>query len=429
MKILVIGGGITGPTLALALKRAGHDVEIFDRMHGPDPTAADADNLAASTVDVGGGLTLMENGLRVFRRLGLLDRIVAAGTPCDRYDMCKINGDLVASFPVHNKEDLVTVNILRSAITRTVYAALRDEGVRIQTGKQLVAIDQTDDGVGSVTATFKDGTSARGDILVGADGVHSAVRRLLFPQPERQPFKSGFVGYLGVGEYRAEYDWPSKALHFFTDNVAGKSGMLMRASETEVHWALYETRAEDVSHDDWQPLYDLDAESARLAALTEKWGLNASFVKMVRGSSRIIPLTIYDLHTLPEWHRGNCVLVGDAAHAMVPFLGQGSSIALEDTDVLAKLLARFPADPRTAFALYQEARYERAKAVAEGARLQGQRQYDMSPVGAVIGHVVLRVFAFVAWATGGNLSSEQVLGYDGHQAVDALLKKKGYSLE
>ncbi|KAI9320312.1 hypothetical protein DFJ73DRAFT_769444 [Zopfochytrium polystomum] len=365
----------------------------------------------------------MENGLRVLKHLGLLDEIVAAGAPVVSYNMHKIDGQLVASFKVINKDDLITVNILRSSITRIIYTALNKEGVFLKYDKHLTGIEQPTDGSLGVKATFRDGTFAHGDILIGADGVHSGVRSILFP--DRKPFKSGFVGYFGVTEYSDEFNWPSRALNFFTNNVAGKSGYIMRTSDARIHWAIYEAKQEDISHDHWESLYDLDAEAARIAALARSWQLGPAFEPMIRKSIRIIPMTIWDLETLPTWHRGNCVLVGDAAHAMVPFVGQGASVSLEDVDVLTALLQRLPSDPRRAFELFQEARYPRAKKIAESARTQGKRQYATSPFSTFVGLSFLRLFAFIARVTNTSLNPEEVLAYDGYDVVRQLIIKKG----
>ncbi|KAI9325552.1 hypothetical protein DFJ73DRAFT_869211 [Zopfochytrium polystomum] len=345
----------------------------------------------------------MENGMRVLRRLGLHDEIVAQANPCRRYEMAKIDGETVATFPVVNKDRLVTVTVLRSA----------EEGVYMHKDKFIVKIEQPTDGSLGVKATFRDGSFAYGDILIGADGVHSGVRSILFP--DRRPFKSGFVGYLGVADYDPSFGWP-----------LARPPLLRRQHQRQIHWALYEAKQEDISHDDWQPFLNLVAERARMADIAERWNVLPNFLPMIRASKQILPLTIYDLETLPVWHKHNCVLVGDAAHAMVPFTGQGCNVALEDTDVLATLLARFPTHPRTAFQLYQDLRYDRVRKAAEAARAQGKRQYSTSPTGAKIGHVVLKAMAFFASATGGNMSSASVLGYDGIEAVSQLLARRGY---
>ncbi|KXS16405.1 FAD/NAD(P)-binding domain-containing protein [Gonapodya prolifera JEL478] len=244
MKILIIGGGLAGPVLALALKRAGYEVHIFDRVEAPHPASGEFEPGA-----LGGGLTLMENGLRVFRRLGLLDSIVAAGTPVLSYDM---------------------LNILRCNISRALFTALSKEGVQLQPNKKLVSITQPDPAAHTlgVTAVFSDGTQTSGDILIAADGVHSTVRSILFP--DVRPVKTGFVGYLGVSEYDTDVTpaiCPTSSLTFLTNNTAGKSAMIMPSAPRSVHWAMYETSPADIAYDGWTSVTDVPGEAARLSAM------------------------------------------------------------------------------------------------------------------------------------------------------------------
>ncbi|KAI9327120.1 hypothetical protein DFJ73DRAFT_905819 [Zopfochytrium polystomum] len=352
MRILVIGGGVSGPAVALALKRAGHDVEIFDRV--------------LDMLDVPAGQPVGENGLRILKRWGLLDDVLRAGNRCDRYDMRKINGGPPSprsqTTPAGVDGDLATITILRTALSRILTNAFL-----------LVGIEQPTDGSLGVKAKFRDGSVAYGDILIGADGVHSGVRRCLFPT--RTPTKSGFVGFSGVvDDGPSSSSYPTRNLTFHTDNVAGKSGLIMRVSESQLFWV-----------NDWKPLFDLRAERNRVADLAESWGLPD-------------PLQ-------------NCVLVGAAKHAMLPFLGQACSVALEDAQVLAELLNRVPGgDPRTAFQMYQDLRYARVRKIAEGARAAGRRMYATSPIGAKVGHLVLKSYAVLVSLTGGNLTPVGDLG-------------------
>ncbi|KAI9325565.1 hypothetical protein DFJ73DRAFT_208737 [Zopfochytrium polystomum] len=416
MRILVIGGGVSGPAVALALKRAGHDVEIFDRV--------------LDMLDVPAGQPVGENDLRILKRWGLLDDVLRAGNRCDRYDMRKINGDPIASFPNNPAGvdgDLATITILRTALSRILTNAFVREGGYVHSDKLLVGIEQPTDGSLGVKAKFRDGSVAYGDILIGADGVHSGVRRCLFPT--RTPTKSGFVGFSGVvDDGPSSSSYPTRNLSFHTDNVAGKSGLIMRVSESQLFWVMYELKQDLIAHDDWKPLFDLRAERNRVADLAESWGLPDPLCGMIRCSKELIPMTLHDMDTpLPLWWSQNCVLVGAAKHAMLPFLGQACSVALEDAEVLAELLNRVPGgDPRTPFQMYQDLRYARVRKIAEGARAAGRRMYATSPIGAKVGHLVLKSYAVLVSLTGGNLTPEEILAYDGREAVFDLLYRRGY---
>ncbi|KAJ1568887.1 hypothetical protein HK405_012585 [Cladochytrium tenue] len=262
MKVLIVGGGVAGPVLALFLKRDGHDVQLFDRVVPTEIEAAK--DTATDDVwhppDIGGGVNLQENVLRVLKRLGLLDEVKTAGIPVSGIDIRRLNGDLIADFGTFNREDYINTNVLRSSLARIVHTALTKEGVTMQTGKLLVDVRQPDDGSLGVTAIFDDGTSATGDILVGADGVHSTVRRLILPDAKAN--RSEYVGYIGVSSVSQDYSWTSRALEFLTDNHAGRAAFLMRADADNIQWIIYETKPGVLSFDSWESVSDLDAERA-----------------------------------------------------------------------------------------------------------------------------------------------------------------------
>ncbi|KAI9325560.1 hypothetical protein DFJ73DRAFT_784194 [Zopfochytrium polystomum] len=407
MRILVIGGGVSGPVAALFLKRAGHDVELFDRV--------------LDRLDVPATLNIHENGSRVLKHLGLLDQVVAAGNICDRYDLRTVTGDPVTSFPNPRNGDLVTITIVRSVFVRIVLNALVMEGVYVHLDKLLVGIEQPTDGGLGVKAKFRDGTVAFGDILIGADGVHSAVRRALFPT--RHPVPAGMVSYFGIVDNDPSFNWTSRDHVFFTDNATAKSGMIQRVSDRQLAWCIFELKPDEIDpRDDWRPLlFDLRQKRAELADMARRWKLPQVFEAMIVAAKEIIPVTILDLETLPQWSAGNCVLIGGAKHAMVPFLGQSCGVALEDAEVLATLLARLPADPRRAFQLFQDARFHRVRRLAEAARTQGKRQFATTPIGATVGKIVMKVVS----ATGGGFSADEIVSYDGQAAVTEILFRNG----
>ncbi|KAI9348988.1 hypothetical protein DFJ73DRAFT_834564, partial [Zopfochytrium polystomum] len=394
MRILVIGAGIGGPAVALALRRAGHDVEVYDR--------------ALDFTDVPPAAYLAENGMRAIKHLGLLEDVVREGNHCDRHEIRDFAGNLVAAFPTAgNGADLFTVTIKRTALIRILTNALAKEGVYVHTDKLLVDIEEPPiPGSLGVKAKFKDGTVAYGDILIGADGIHSGVRKVLFPN--RNPSPIGFIGYYGITDLDpvSGVAWESHALHYYTDNANAKSCLLYRTSDTQIKWLVMELKpSEIVSHDSWQPWFDLYQKRP-----------------LIRGAREIFPTTIYDMELLPQWYRGNCVMIGCAKHVMPPFLGHVSNVVLEDAEVLSALINRMPSDPRKAFRLYQESRHHRVARIAEAVRTHGRRHYSTSKFAAKMGKMMLKIVS----AVGGPMSSDEIMSYDGQAAVVEILFRHGY---
>ncbi|KAI9361686.1 hypothetical protein DFJ73DRAFT_956970 [Zopfochytrium polystomum] len=420
MKILIVGGGIGGPAVALMLKRYGHDVELFDRVEPFAPAQAWV------PADVGGALNLQENVLRILERLGLLAEVLAAGIPVPFLEMRRFSGDVIARFAIHNREPYVTTDILRSTLTRILNSAMNREGVVMKTGKTLVDVRQELGGGrnGGVTAVFADGTVARGDILIGADGVHSHVRRALFPDVRAR--QSNYVGYVGVSEYNPGIGFDTASLNFLMDNKAGKMAYMMRASETRLQWAIYETRPDEIGTDDWEGYKDLGAERARIAEMARRWNLSDWFRRAIVESVRIIPVTFWIVEDVPLWHKGNVVLMGDAVHAMLPFAGQGAAMAIEDAAVLATALTYVPDDPLAAFRVYQELRKQRATAVSKTSEALAKNMNATTPFAAFVGHSFLKMFAMYCRFSGANIISKNITDYDAYATTIDYLTKEGF---
>jgi 2-polyprenyl-6-methoxyphenol hydroxylase-like FAD-dependent oxidoreductase len=166
MRVLIVGGGIAGPALALFLHRAGIQSSVFEAY--PEQTG------------LGGGLALAPNGMRVLDSLGLADQLGDRASHIAEYWFRNDRGVTLARFANASAERYgqPMVGLARATLAELVSDALRRAGVRLAYHKRLSGIDQDAAGV---TAYFADGSSARGDLLIGADGVRSATRRLVLP--------------------------------------------------------------------------------------------------------------------------------------------------------------------------------------------------------------------------------------------------------
>jgi FAD-dependent urate hydroxylase len=262
--------------------------------------------------------------------------------------------------------------VRRSDLQRVLREEALARGVTIRYGKRLERLEH---GVGSVTARFADGTQEAGDILIGADGIHSRTRQLI--QPDAPP--PVYTGQISVGGYSRLPDLePTSGSQQFVFGRRGFFGYLVRDGG-EVWW--FANAAHPVS------------STAELAAVPpERWrqrmlDLFSDDLPVIRrivaaSSDRIGAHPVFDIPTSRRWSRGPVVLVGDAVHATSPSAGQGASLAIEDAVVLAKCLRDIP-EPARAFARYERLRRERVEKVVAYARKRGSNK-TAGPVARVL---------------------------------------------
>jgi 2-polyprenyl-6-methoxyphenol hydroxylase-like FAD-dependent oxidoreductase len=348
---LVIGGGIAGPVAATALAMAGIDAALYEARPA-DP---------ASTNGIGGSLALEPNGLAALRIVGADDDVRAAAAPITRSVMS------IASRPGREMPTPQGLGPRQLVDRGALHSILRDRaeraGVRIHDAKKLIRVDERPDGV---TAHFADGTHASADVLIGADGVHSTVRRLIDPQAPGARYL-GLLGFEGIVEDAPDtaaldpgtmtFAFGRRAYYLYWKRPDGRIGWGANLPSPQ-YMSLREARA--VPAEDWlhtlRAAYANDVPGARLAAETTSETLQAV------GGLHIMP-------PVPHWHRGRMALVGDAVHAPSNSTGQGASLAMESAIQLARCLRDIP-DVPSAFAAYERLRRPRVeKIAARGARL------------------------------------------------------------
>ncbi|KAJ1539778.1 hypothetical protein HK405_012433 [Cladochytrium tenue] len=400
MRVLVVGAGVSGPILALALKKAGHAPILVDRF---DPAnLASGNGGALDFGDVGGGFTLLHGSLRFLRELGLLEEVRAISfNRSSHFAWCRMDGNIIYKWDVvaHKNEDDLrhTAQILRSSLHRLVMTRISREGIPVWIGKTLASVDTLDSS--KVVAHFSDGTSAAADLLIGADGMHSAVRRSVFgahlvAKPD------GMYGYLGVTTYDKSDTWADIAtVRFFTSAQLQKRLVFCRVSETQAFWEITEFGTQSFRGDDgaWRPTTgsDLPAEIARLAFLVKSWGAPQYVVDAIARSHRLTPLAIYDAPRLDSFSSGRVVLVGDAAHGVPPHLGQGLTMAYGDAAVLSEALSLFPDDHERAFRIFNKLRVPHAHAMSDRTHKFAAQNFPVSTVARWTGELSTKVTAAV----------------------------------
>lgn len=343
-QILIVGAGIAGPALAIALRRAGYDTVVYESM--PEPRD-----------DAGAFLNIAPNGLRALEALGLAGAIEDLGFLNDRLVFRSDSGRVLADVAVGG------VTMRRGELSRALREAATDAGADIQFGKRLLTVEEWG---GGVAARFSDGETMLGRALVGADGIHSRTRDSFFPEAPR-PVYAGLLNLGGV--VRTDLPPTGTAMH----TIVGRRGAFGYAVRPggETWWfseyavtdepprgvleitdgSIYRERLQDIHRDDPPEVAHI------LAAVRNEIGAWAA----------------YDLPSIPRWHRGKICLIGDAAHAVGPHLGQGTSLALEDAFVLAKCL-RDIRDPAAAFPAFERLRRERVERVAAQSRRGGPQR-------------------------------------------------------
>lgn len=359
-KVLIAGGGIAGTITAIALHETGHEPVIHEAY---DRTAE----------GVGAFLTLAVNGLDALGPLGLKSLVKSLGFDTPRIKMHLGDGRELADFALGGQleDGTVSQTVLRSEL----YVGLRDEAVRrgieIRYGKRLADARETASGV---LATFEDGSSAEGDLLIGADGLRSRVRTIIDPKAP-SPRYVPLLNTGGLAEGPRLDDEPG-VMHmtfgrrlFFAHVVHPDGG---------VWWFANVPRKREPSPADLTVPATWREDLIRGLAVDR-----TPAVEIVRATREIYrPWATYDFPSVPAWRTDRMVIIGDAAHATSPAAGQGAAMAIEDAVTLARCLRDVPSIPK-ALAAYEGLRRERVEAVVERGKRNGDDK-AVGPVGRVI---------------------------------------------
>jgi 2-polyprenyl-6-methoxyphenol hydroxylase-like FAD-dependent oxidoreductase len=366
---IIIGGGIAGPVTALALQRAGITSTVYEAHVGRD--------------DAGGWLTIAVNGLAALRSLDLHRAVMAAGFPTTTIRFTSGTGKPLGAVPLGGvlADGTVTHTLRRSELHRVLREELQRRGISLEQGKRVVAAEPAD---GGVVARFADGSEARGDLLIGADGIHSRVRQLLDPEAPRPRYTG--LGNMGGFTPAGRFDVTPGACTM----VFGRRsffGMVV-APDGEIWWFANPPRTTEIARDELRATSD-EQWRERVAALFDADRTPAAAI--IRASAGpVIAGNQYDMPSVPVWRRGNMLIVGDAAHAAGPSSGQGASMAIEDAVVLAGRLREHAAIP-DALAAYEQRRRARVeRVVAHGARVGSTK--IAGPLGRVIRDLMLPLF-------------------------------------
>jgi salicylate hydroxylase len=359
LRVAVIGGGIGGLTATRALLRRGFEVRVFEA--------------APELREIGAGVALGPNAMKALRSLDLEDAVRAvAGRTRRQLLRSWHSGRVISAIDRRQQAErfgAAACNVHRADLLDVLAASV--EGAVVTLGARAGAVE-TESGVTS--ARFEDGSGVEADVLIGADGIHSAVRASVFgPDAPRFTGKICYRSVIPVAAVPGAPPEPDDAVWL------GPRGAIV----------VYRVRRDELinvvcHHDDAHYAHESWIAQCEAAEVLERYGRwHESLGRLLRGGERWYKWALYDRDPIPRWSAGRITLLGDAAHAMLPYLGQGAGQTIEDGCVLAAALAADPDDPVAALAHYERVRRPRASAVVLASRERGASNHLVSPLAAL----------------------------------------------
>lgn len=360
MQVLIVGGGVGGLTLAVALARKGHVARVLER--------------AGTLAPAGAGLALQPNAMTVLAALGLADATVAAGQKVTRAAILDRSGRALGA-----ELDMTALGATFGAPVVAIHRArlhgvLRDAvGDAVLTlGAEVVDVHSS---TSRATVRCQDGRSFDADMVVGADGLRSTIRRQLLDDGE--PVYSGYTSWRGVTRSGA-----GPVLTRMTESWgAGERFGMVDIGHGEIYWFAVADAPKGAA--------DRDVR-AELLQRFAGWHEPVRAVLEATAPERILRTDISDRNPVRRWHSGRVVLLGDAAHPMTPNLGQGACQAIEDASALADALSQ-STDLRQALVNYERRRAIRANSVVMRARRLGQIAQWRHPVAVGVRNTLMRI--------------------------------------
>ncbi|WP_158258495.1 FAD-dependent monooxygenase [Rhodopila globiformis] len=349
MKVAIIGAGLGGLASAIALRKRGVDVQVFERARELRP--------------IGAGLTLAPNGLKALNAIDpdIVARLLELGSQNSRLYLRRANGDLITEIPITfmDRYGQPMLNIVWSCLQKVLTGFLKADAVRLD--HRLVGFERTNDGL-SLHFDGRDPVTA--DVLVGADGINSTVRQIMVG--DGPPRYAGRLCWRSVVSYQHPSLLPDEVTFFA--GVDGRNFSMFDVGSGLVFWsatALWPA---------W-PISDGIAPRQRVTEAFAGWAPLVQDVLAATPPEDIVERPIEDRAPLASWRSHRVTLLGDAAHAMVPSLGQGANMAFEDAWELAQALAGEP-DTQAALIHYESSRIPRTQVVHARSAAQGYRYYD-----------------------------------------------------
>ena len=359
--IAIVGAGIGGLALALGLARAGKRLRVYEQ--------------APELREIGAGVSLSPNAVKGLRYLGVGERLEAmADEPPTQVTRHYANGKVLVNFRRHHTRQELGAPYLQAHradlhdLLRERLAALQPDALVLD--RELAAV--SDDSASAYVLGFADGSQAGADLLVGADGLKSTVRREVFSEPA--PEFSGFVAWRGLvtrDELGAEQSRPGSMVFVAPGRMFvrypvrhGRLQNFVAFSQVDDGW----------SAEGWSQTGDIDTVREVFSDFHD----DARVVLRAFSGRRCHKWGLFSRRPLPRWVRGRATVLGDAAHPMLPWLGQGAAMAIEDAVILCRSLIEFE-EAGEALRRYENARRERVTVIHRESLHGGERLMQQDP--------------------------------------------------
>ena len=349
-KAIIIGCGVAGPSVALSLKKVGIESEIYEE---------------SEKLHHFGILSLAANGINILKFLGVFNQI-------------KINDSVKVFFYKHNGklfkklnlgEELKKKNgygqiiIRRENLIKILSNEVHQNKIPIAFGKSLIKIEENGE---KIKAVFKDGTETEGDFLIGCDGMFSKTREIVFPKAPK-PCYSGTV-WVGANLDNSFQHYLSKNAFHMTLGKKAYFGSVV-SIEDKITWWSNVPVSEESLQNNFQKISEEQLTKKLVDLHAEDNKIIQDFIKSTKEKYTKIP--IYDLFHLPTWNKGLACLIEDAAHGISPYMGQGASLAMEDSIILAKCLRDIP-NLHSAFGTFEKLRKNRVEKIIKLSKQNGR---------------------------------------------------------
>ncbi|HVA94392.1 MAG TPA: FAD-dependent monooxygenase [Candidatus Dormibacteraeota bacterium] len=363
--IAIVGAGIGGMAVAATLRQIGMDVRVYEQ--------------AARFARIGAGIQMMPNSMKVLRRIGVEDIVIARSfKPYSHLNREWDTGKIIRELPMPESLFGAPYLCMHRAELHEALAQVVPADI-IHLGKKLVGLEQ---GAGQVTLVFADGTRAQADAVIGADGVHSVVRDIIIGPDApihkgriayRSIFSSSHLNGFDIGSSRTKWWGPDRHIVIYYTN----------ATRTELYFVTSVPEpAEWVTRESWSATGDVNE------LRKEYEGFHPDVRAVLQACPDCHKWAILEREPLPRWSDGRIVLLGDACHPMTPYMAQGGATAIEDAAILARCLGEVDGeDLESAFLRYEAHRKPRTS------RIQA-------------------ISSANTWMKGGNEDTSWLYGYD-----------------